>query len=109
MKWLWLFSSILCEVIGTTCLKMASESSKYAAWYWTGVVMFYVACFVLLAAAMKHFSLGTVYATWSGLGVALLAVIGVVAFGDQINGLKVVSLILVIAGIVGLNMSGISH
>ena len=74
-----------------------------------GVVLFYVACFALLALAMRHFSVGTVYATWSGLGVCLLALIGFVFFHDEISLLKVVSFALVIAGVVGLNMSGISH
>ncbi|MEM9353687.1 MAG: multidrug efflux SMR transporter [Planctomycetota bacterium] len=109
MGWLWLLGSIVCEVIGTTFLKLASDGGKHSGWYSAGVVVFYVVCFALLGGAMKHFSLSTVYATWSGLGVSLLAVIGVVAFGDQINPLKILSLILVVAGVVGLNMSGVSH
>ena len=109
MGWVWLLASIVCEVIGTTFLKLASEGGKSAGWYSAGVVALYVACFALLGGAMRHFSLSTVYATWSGLGVSLLAVIGVVVFGDQINLLKLVSLTLIVIGIVGLNMSGISH
>lgn len=58
---------------------------------------------------MKHFSLGTVYAIWAGLGVSALALSGVLAFSDEINPLKVISFGLIIAGIVGLNMSGITH
>jgi len=109
MKWLWLFSSIACEVMGTTLLKLSSGGGKYAYLYGAGVVLFYVACFAFLAYAMKHFSIGTVYATWSGLGVCLLALIGVVFFGDDINALKVVSFLLIITGVVGLNLSGMSH
>ncbi len=109
MKWFWLFSSIVCEVIGTTFLKLAFEGGKHAAWFGVAVVVFYLACFALLGVAMKHFSLGTVYATWSGVGVCLLALIGVMFFNDEVNALKVVSFVLVIAGIVGLNLSGISH
>ena len=107
--WLWLLGSIVCEVVGTTFLKLASECGKHTVWYTVGVVAFYVTSFALLSGAMRYFSLSTVYATWSGLGVSLLAVIGVIVFGDTVNILKVVSLILVIAGIVGMNMSGISH
>ena len=50
---------------------------------------------------MKHFSLGTVYATWSGMGIGLLALIGVAFFKDDINMLKVASFFLVIAGVAG--------
>ncbi len=109
MGWLWLLASIGCEVVGTTFLKLASDGGKNAIGYYTGVAIFYVACFSLLGEAMRHFSLSTVYATWSGLGVSLLAVIGVVAFGDQMTVMKITSLILVIVGIVGLNLSGVAH
>ncbi|QDT96492.1 DMT family transporter [Gimesia aquarii] len=109
MKWLWLLSSITCEVIGTTFLKLASGDSPHTTKYSVGVVVFYVLCFALLGQAMRSFPLGTVYAIWSGVGVSLLAIIGVICFGDEVNALKIVSLILVILGIVGLNMSGISH
>ena len=109
MKWLWLFSSITFEVIGTTFLKLASDGGKYDYLYWAAVVLFYSACFAFLAIAMKYFSVGTVYATWSGMGVTLIALIGVIFFGDDINALKLGSFVLVVAGIVGLNMSGISH
>ena len=109
MKWVWLLGSITCEVIGTTFLKLAYGDSPHTGWYAGGVVLFYVLCFGLLGQAMRFFPLSVVYATWSGLGVAALAAIGVVFFGDEVNVLKIGSLALVIAGIVGLNMSGISH
>ena len=109
MIWVWLLASIVCEVIGTTMLKLASEGGKHAYWYSAGVMTFYIACFALLGVAMKHFSLGVVYATWSGLGVSLLAMIGIVFFGDEINPLKVFSFLLIIVGVIGLNMSGMSH
>ena len=108
MKWVWLMSSILCEVLGTICLKQAS-SEQASGWFSVGVWVFYLACFGFLGEAMKHFPVSTVYATWSGVGVALLAVVGVVFFGDKLNAMKLVSLALVIAGVVGLNLSGISH
>lgn len=58
---------------------------------------------------MRHFDLSAVYAIWSGLGVALIAFIGVVAFGDQITPLKVGSIAMIVTGIVGLNYAGVSH
>ena len=109
MHWLYLIFSIVCEVIGTTFLKLSSVGGKYANWYGFGVLVFYAACFTFLGFAMKHFSVGTVYATWSGTGVCLLAVIGILFFGDEINLLKAVSFALVIAGVIGLNLSGVSH
>lgn len=109
MKWLWLVASITCEVLGTTSLKLASEDGPHSVKYGIGVVVLYTLCFGFLGECMKHFSVGTLYATWSGLGVALLATIGVVFFGDNIGPMKVISFLLLVAGVVGLNMSGISH
>lgn len=109
MRWLWLVLSITCEILGTTSLKLASQESPHTAKYGIAVVLLYTLCFAFLGQCMKHFSLGTLYATWSGLGVALLAIVGVVFFGDNINAAKIVSFILLIAGVVGLNLSGISH
>ena len=109
MKWFWLFSSIVCEVVGTTFLKLSSDGGKHTYLYGIGVLVSYIACFTLLAFAMKHFALGTIYAIWSGLGICLLAAIGVIFFGDQLNALKIVSFVLIVAGVVGLNLSGVSH
>ena len=109
MKWAFLLSSIACEVVGTVCLKLASDEGPHRMKYAAGVAIFYLLCFSLLGGAMKHFQLSVVYATWSGVGVGLLAVIGVFVFGDAINPLKVVSFILVVLGVIGLNASGVSH
>ncbi len=109
MKWLYLLASIIFEVLGTTSLKLSSESEKYATHWITAVVVFYVLTFWMFQYTMKYFELGTVYAIWSGVGVALLAVIGVIFFGDQLNIQKIISILLIIGGIIGLNLSGMSH
>ena len=109
MKWVWLFASIVCEVIGTTLLKLSSHGDRNANVYASGTFAFYVACFWLFWKAMKFFSLGAVYATWSGVSVSLVAIIGLVWFGDEISPLKLLSFAMVIAGVVGLNMSDVSH
>lgn len=109
MKWIWLILSITCEILGTTSLKLSSEDGPHTLKYGIGVVVFYTLCFTFLGQSMKDFSLGTLYATWSGVGVAILAIVGVVFFGDDINTTKVISFIFLIAGVVGLNMSGLSH
>jgi len=109
IKWLILFSSIMFEVLGTSFLKHAFQPDRIIYTALTLVVSFYVASFVLLGFALRHFDLSVAYAIWAGLGVTVVAVIGVVFFGDKVSALKLVSIAMIVAGIVGLNLSGVSH
>lgn len=109
MKWLLLGGSILCEVAGTSALKMASQGGRYAAAWGAVVAILYLCCFWLLGITLRHFDLGLVYAIWSGVGVTLTAVIGLMVFGDTFSGLKLLSILLVILGVVGLSLSDIAH
>lgn len=106
-KWLLLMASIGFEVLGTTSMKFASQGGKYAM-YWSALVWIaYIICFAFLQYAMKYFELGTVYAIWSGVGIVILALLGYFIFGDQFNAMKIISIILIILGITGLNLSGV--
>jgi small multidrug resistance pump len=70
------------------------------------VVAGYAVSFWLLALVLKELSVGTTYAIWAGAGTAVIAVIGMVALGEPATALKLASLALIIAGVVGLNLSG---
>jgi small multidrug resistance pump len=102
--WLLLAVSILAEVVGTVALRVSEGFTRPVPS--TLCVVAYLFTFYGLAVTVRELPLGLVYAIWAGAGTALVAVIGTVAFGEAISGLKVVSLALVVAGIVGLNLSG---
>jgi small multidrug resistance pump len=70
----------------------------------TVVVLGYGISFWLLALVLRQLSLGTTYAVWSAAGTALIAAVGVFAFGEPATALKVASLVLIILGVVGLNV-----
>ena len=70
------------------------------------VFVFYAPAFVLLALATKAIDIGVAYAVWSALGTALIAIIGIVYFHEDLTALKVAGLVLVIVGVVVLNLSG---
>ena len=57
-----------------------------------------------MALALKVIPVGVAYAIWAGLGTATIAVIGMVAFGEQVSALKIVFIGMIIAGAVGLNL-----
>jgi small multidrug resistance pump len=70
------------------------------------VVAGYVLSFVLLARALKlQLQVSVAYAIWSGLGTAAIVVIGAVWLHEPVTPLKIVGVVLVIAGVVVLNLS----
>jgi small multidrug resistance pump len=99
--------AILFEVAGTTLLKISEGFSKSLPSFF--VFVFYGVSFTLLAYALKTIEVGIAYAIWSGLGTALIAGIGVIYFGESLTIIKVISLILIIAGVIGLNLTTNIH
>lgn len=103
MMWFWLFFAIFCEVIGTTSLKLSVGFSKLIPSLSTA--FFYALSFYSLSQALKFMDIGVAYSIWSGLGTAIVAIIGVYLFGEAYCTLKVLSILLIIIGVVGLNLS----
>jgi len=107
MHWLVLTAAILFEVGGTTSMKVASNTNGWMPW--TLVFVLYGISFALLAETLKAIEVGTAYAIWSGVGTALIALIGIFLFAEALTWGKSISIALIIAGVVGLNMSGAAH
>ncbi len=59
----------------------------------------------LLGWAMRTLPVGTAYAVWTGVGAVGTVVMGVILFDDPVNPLRVISIALIIAGIVGLKLA----
>ena len=75
-----------------------------------------VAFFVLIIASMaglmfalRTLPVGPAYAVWVGIGAVLTAVIGIIAFRDPVTILTIGSIVLIIAGVVGLQVTGSGH
>ena len=60
--------------------------------------------FVLLSAAMKTIPVGTAYAVWTGIGAVGVAILGMILFGESTDTLRMLSLFLIVAGIIGLKL-----
>ena len=101
--WLILFLSIALEVCGTVCLKLSDGMSRPLPIL--GVVLFYLSAFALMSTSLKSLEIGIVYAIWAAAGTALIAIIGIVFFGESIASGKIVGLAFVIAGVVLLKVS----
>jgi small multidrug resistance pump len=102
MSWVLLIAAICMEVCGTTCMKLSEGITR-----WVPSVLifvFYALAFILMTYAIKKLDLSLTYAIWSGVGTFLIALIGLFWFKEPFTILKAVSMALVIAGVVGLNL-----
>jgi small multidrug resistance pump len=104
MTAIYLTLAIASEVIATVALKSSEGFSRPLPA--AIVVVGYGISFFLLAIVLKHMSVGTTYAVWSAVGTAAIAIVGIVAYGEGANLLKIASLGLIILGVVGLNAAG---
>lgn len=69
----------------------------------------FIACaigsFALLSTALRDLPVGPAYAVWTGIGAAGTAVVGIVFLGESAAVLKLLSIVLVVAGVVGLQLT----
>jgi small multidrug resistance pump len=70
------------------------------------VIIGYAISFYLVSLVLKRLDLGLVYATWSALGTAAIALIGVWYYDDAVTVGRIAGLLLVVVGVVILNLSG---
>ncbi len=101
--WLLLGLAIVLDVIGTVALKLSEGCTQ------PGPTLTMVGCFFLsliaLAGAVKAIDMSLAYALWAGAGTAVTVVLGILLFNEHVSALKVASVVLIILGIVGLNLS----
>ncbi len=103
MHWVLLTAAIVLEVAGTTNMKLSEGFTRPLSSVL--IFVFYGLSFTAFTFALKKLDLSLSYAIWAGAGTALIAAIGVIWFKEPITALKVGSVVLIIIGIVGLNMS----
>lgn len=103
MSWIYLILAVILEVSGTTCMKISQGFTKFLPSLF--IFIFYGSSLAFLTLTLKKIEVSIAYAVWSALGTALIAAIGIVWFRESINPLKVISLMAIIAGVVGLHLS----
>ena len=104
MAWLFLVLAGLLEVGFAIALKMSESFTRL----WPTVA--FAACalgsFALLNLALRSIPVGTAYAVWTGIGAAGAATVGILFMGDPGTWARILSIGLIIAGVVGLNLAG---
>ena len=97
--WLMLGAAIAFEITATLCLRVSDGFTKL--WPSVVVVVGYGASFVLLSFILRTgIAVGILYAIWSAFGIALVTVLGILLFNDQISRVSAIGLVIVIVGVV---------
>lgn len=102
MAWLLLFIAGCCECGWAIGLKYTAGFTRWQPAIPTVIGM--VASVGLLSLALKTLPVGTAYAVWTGIGVVGSAILGIILFAEPVNALRIGSLALIMAGIVGLKL-----
>lgn len=103
MCWIWLLAAILLEVAATLLLKLSDGFTRVGAT--ASMAVCYIGSFYLMAMSLRQMEVGTVYAVWSALGTALVVAAGILFFRESMTAIKAVSIMLIIAGVITLNVS----
>jgi quaternary ammonium compound-resistance protein SugE len=90
------------EVAFALSLKQADGFTKLG-WSVSAMVLG-GASFLLLTIALKSLPVGTAYAVWTGLGAAGTVGVGIIALGEPTSPGRLLSVVLVLAGIIGLKL-----
>jgi quaternary ammonium compound-resistance protein SugE len=102
MAWLFILSADLFEIAWPFVLKWAAPLSRWAPLL--VVLVFAIPANFLLAEAVKRLPAATVYASFVGIGTAGTALVGMAFFRESTNPGRLFSLVLILAGVVGLRL-----
>ena len=104
MSWVLLVVAIATEVVGTLALRASNGFTQLVPASVT--VVAYLVSIVLLAFVLKTLPVGVVYAIWSAVGIALVAVLGRVIFGDPVPPIAALGMVLIVGGVALVGFSG---
>jgi quaternary ammonium compound-resistance protein SugE len=103
MAWVYLLLAGLLEIAWAVGLKYTEGFTRLWPSLWTGAAM--ILSMLLLAAAVKSLPIGTAYAVWTGIGAVGTAVLGILLFGEPREVTRLLCVLLIVAGIVGLKLT----
>ena len=103
MAWLLVVLAGVFEVGMAVFLKQSDGFSRLSASLAFGVCS--VLSFGLLATALRDLPVGTAYAVWTGIGAAGTAVLGMAVLGESVGLLRIASIALIVAGVIGLKVA----
>ena len=101
MSYIYLAVAIFCEVIGTMLLPLSENFSKPLPSL--ALIIAYLLAFYFLTFALQSIPIAIVYATWSGLGVLLILILGYIIYDQTLHWQSIVGLFFIIIGVILVN------
>jgi len=102
MAWLYLFIAGLFEIAWAVGLKYSAGFTKLLPSVITVILM--IASFYFLSISVKTIPIGTGYAVWTGIGAVGTAILGMILFDESKELIRILCILLIIIGIVGLKI-----
>ena len=102
LHWYCLAGAIVLEIAGTMSMKLSQGFTRTL----PSILLFafYGVSFALMTVAVKKIDVSVSYAIWSGVGTATIALIGVFWFREVLTWIQVASIVLIVAGVIGLRV-----
>ena len=103
MPWLYLFTAGVFEIAFAVSLKYTAGFTRWV----PSAITFVFACLslFLLSQSLKTLPIGTAYAVWTGIGAAGTAILGIYLFNEPRDAARMVCILLILCGIVGLKLT----
>ncbi len=105
--YLFLFGAIFCEVAGTMLLPASQNFSKFMPTF--ALAIFYLTAFYLLTFVVNKLPIAIVYATWSGLGIFTIAILGYIFFKQTLAWQSILGLFLIVIGVILVNTFSVNN
>jgi small multidrug resistance pump len=99
--YLFLIGAIFFEVAGTMLLPVSQNFTKIIPT--AALSVFYLLAFYLLTFVVNKLPIAIVYATWSGLGIFTVAILGYILFKQSLSWQAVIGLFLIVIGVILIN------
>ena len=103
MSWGILFLAGIFEIFWAIGLKYSDGFTKLTPTIFTIITM--ILSFYLLSLALKSLPIGTAYAVWVGIGTIGTVIAGIILFGETINFIRLISILFILIGIIGLKFT----
>ena len=96
-----LVGAIFCEVAGTMLLPVSQNFTRIIPT--TLLAILYITALFLLTFVVNKLPIAIVYATWSGLGIFTVAILGYLFFNQTLSWLSIIGLFLIVTGVILVN------